>query len=228
VCSSDLYYKELLRLMEEQLRWEEIIPWAERALVVDDWLLKKPPIRWQLYLWLGKAHRAIGAQQIQAGDRQAGLESWTQAGAALQEAKKLSNAVYYSYYELGQIYEALGRLAESDFDTAKAMEQYSKARDMYVEVFKWKDNVPSGSSPFDYAYLLLARIYEKLGDNERALSYYRGLINESLYSNNTETYQKARDRIHELTGGWEGLAATQQVQQEMGKDEPSGWIGTHE
>jgi tetratricopeptide (TPR) repeat protein len=222
------YYKELLKLLEAQGRWEEIIPWAERALVVDNWLLKKPPIRWQLYLWLGKAHRAIGAQQIQSGDIQAGLESWSKAETALLEAKKLSNAIYYSYYELGQIYEALGELAQRDGDTSKAMEQFSKARDQYVDVFKWKANVPSGSSPFDYAYLLLARIYEKLGDTDRALTYYRGLMNESLYSNNTETYQKAREKVHELTGNWEGQPPTGQVQQEAGKGEPSDWIGTQQ
>jgi tetratricopeptide (TPR) repeat protein len=198
------YYKELLRLLEEQERWDDIVLWAQRALVVDDWLLKKPPIRWQLYLWLGKAHRALGAIAIESGDLETGLEQWREAEEALTAGLELSNMVYYVYYELGQIYEAYGDMAMEAGDTSTAMDYYSQTKDMYVQAFNRKDNVPSGQQPFDYAYYLLGRIYEKLGEPDDALRNYRLLLTQSLYSPGTETYQKGRTRIHELTGEWEG------------------------
>ena len=76
----------------------------------------------------------------------------------------------------------------------------------YIQTFNKKDNVRD-QAPFDYAYMLMGRIYEKLGDNDRAVNYYTQLLTQSLYSPNTETYQRARERIHELTGQWVGIEA---------------------
>jgi tetratricopeptide (TPR) repeat protein len=191
---------------------------------VWDWLDKKPKIKWQLELWLGQAHRALGAQAMQAGDEAAGLDHWNEAEQALLVARQESNAIYYAYYELGQLHEAEGELAARKGDAQEAMRQYAQARDMYVETFNRKDNVPSGQAPFDYAYLLLGRIYEKLGDPDRALTYYSRLLTGSLYSKNTQTYQYARDRIHVLTGQWQGEPPDQPLQGESVKDEPASWL----
>ncbi len=198
------YYKELLRLLEEQERWEEMIFWSERALVVDEWLLKKPPIRWQLYLWLGKSHRALGAIVIENDDIDAGLEHWAAAEAAFIEGVRISSNLYYHHYELAQIYEAYGDIAAGEGNLEEAMSNYSLARDRYVQVFNKKDHVGPSEQPFDYAYYLLGRIYEKLGDNERAISYYRQLLTQSLYSPGTDTYQRTRERIQFITAEWEG------------------------
>jgi len=200
------YYKELLRLLEEEERYEEMIFWAERALAVDAWLKEKPPIRWQLYLWLGRAHRVLGARAIQQGNVEEGTAQWQEAIDALLEGIPLSTGVHYTYYDLAQIYEALGDLATGAGDTAEAIARYEQARDMYIQVFNRKDRVRPGEAPFDYAYFLLGRIYEKLGDPERAVNYYVQLMTESLYSPNSGTYQRARERIHELTGQWVGMA----------------------
>lgn len=215
------YYKELIRLLEEQKRYDEMIKWAERGLVVDAWLKKKPPIRWQLYLWLGKAHRALGAKAISENDIESGLERWQKAEQALQSCKEIAPGVYYAFYELAQIYEALGDIALGNGDKNKAMEQYSKARDMYVEVFKRKDRVPSGQAPFDYAWFLLGRIYEKLGDSQKAINYYKDLIKLSHYSKDTETYQKARQRIQSLSGEIFGEPPSSEVHSTPDLDEPS-------
>jgi len=200
------YYKELIRLLEEEQRYEDIVFWAERALVVYDWLDKKPKIRWQLSLWLGKSLRAIGAMALQEGRTADALEYWQSAEAALIEGVAESTEVYYNYYELAQVYEALGDVASESGNTEHAYDYYLLARDNYVQVFNKKDNVPSGQPPFDYAYYLLGRIYEKLGDPDRALDYYRQLMGGSLYSPNSETYQKTRTRYHTLTGEWYGEA----------------------
>jgi len=204
------YYKELLRLLEEEGRYADMIFWAERALVVDDWLLKKPPIRWQLYLWLGRSHRALSATDMQEGNYEQAVEHLEAAEEALLAGIELSRAVYYTYYELGQVYEALGDYALSQGDSSEAVTQYEDARDMYVQTFNYKDNVRRGEAPFDYAYMLLGRIYEKLGDPERAVFYYDGLLTQSLYSRNSQNYQVARERIYTLTGEWHGQPPAEQ------------------
>ena len=221
------YYKELIRLLEEQGRYEEMIYWADRAVVVWDWLAEKPKIKWQLLLWKGKALRALGAQAMQEGDEETGLRYWGEAEKVLLQAKELSNAVYYAYYELGQIYEALGMLASRKGDEEEAQRRLIQARDMYVEAFSRRNNVGSGQAPFDYAYFLLGRVYEELGDKEKALDYYRRLMTESYYSPNTQTYQRARNRIYELTGRWEGEAPSGEVTSESKYDEPVSWLSPH-
>ena len=105
---------------------------------------------------------------------------------------------------MGQLYEALGDIDISRGLSESGREYYGKSRDMYVETFARKNNRLSSEPPFDYSYFLLGRIYDKLGDTDRALRYYRELITESHYSNNTDPYQKAREAIHEITGVWEG------------------------
>jgi tetratricopeptide (TPR) repeat protein len=117
---------------------------------------------------------------------------------------KISNAVYFTYYELGQVYEAIGKYYTNIGNAVNSTEFYVKARDMYIQVYNKKDNMPEGDAPFNYAYFLLGRIYEKLNDTERALYYYRETMTNALYSPNTDTYQRARTRIHEITGVWEG------------------------
>ena len=199
------YYKELIRLLEEEERWQEIIFWAERALIVDDWLLKKPPIRWRLYLWLGRAHKILGAEACSTSDISLAFDHWERAEEVLLAGLEISNAVYYTYYELAQVYEAIGDYYMDLGNEESAMEFYVKARDMYIQVYNKKDNVPEGDAPFNYAYFLLGRINEKLDDNEKALQYYRLVLTEALYSPATDTYQRARRRIHEITGEWEGV-----------------------
>ncbi|MCX6646532.1 MAG: O-antigen ligase family protein [bacterium] len=198
------YYKELIRLLEEEGRWSEIVFWAERALVVDDWLLKKPPIRWRLYLWLGRALKILGGDALQAGNVELAFQNWSRAEEVLLEGLKISNAVYFTYFELAQVYEAIGNYYKITGDAANSTEFYVKARDMYIQVYNKKDNMPEGDAPFNYAYFLLGRIYEKLNDSERALEYYRQTMTNALYSPNTDTYQRARTRIHDITGVWEG------------------------
>jgi len=214
------YYKDLLRLLEEEFRYDEIIFWAERALVVDAWLKEKPPIRWQLYLWLGKAHKALGAESIRKDEVKAGIDHFLAAEKALKECIKLSSNVYYGYYELGQVYESLGDISKESGNTDDSVKYRELARDNYIQTFNRKGNVRN-QAPFDYAYFLLGRIYEKLGDNVRAIRYYRQLMTQSLYSPNSETYQKVRTRIHELTGVWEGQEPSGEiVREKVVTDEP--------
>ena len=143
------YYKELIRLLEEEGRYDEIVYWANRAVVVYDWLLKAPQIRWELKLSLGKAYRALGTQAMKAGNEAQGLQLWSQAEQAFMECKKPSekepSATYYyqGYNELGQMYEALGELDLRKGDNAGATAEFEKARDMYVQTFERKDNVGS-------------------------------------------------------------------------------------
>jgi O-antigen ligase/tetratricopeptide (TPR) repeat protein len=198
------YYKELIRLLEDEGRWEEIVFWSERALIVDEWLLKKPQIRWRFYLWLGRAFKILGAAELQLGNIEEGFEYWQKAEKSLIEGVKISNAVYFTYYELAQVYEALGDYFADTGNSTRAMSFYEKARDMYIQTFNKKDNVQQGEAPFNYSYFLLGRIYEKLGNIDRAVHYYNLVLTEALYSSRTETYQKARNKIHELTGEWVG------------------------
>ena len=198
------YYKELIRLLKEQQRYEEIVFWAERSIVVYDWLLAAPPILWQLYLWLGEAHRALGGYELRDGNIEEGLRHWEQAEEALFMVQDLAPGAYYSFYELGQIYERKGDMATRAGNPDEAGIEYERSRDMYVEVYNRKGRVPTGTAPFDFAYFLLGRIYEKLEEPDRALYYYRGLLFESLYSKEQEIYQQSRQRIFEITGEWEG------------------------
>jgi len=204
------YYKELIKLLEEKREYPDIEFWAERALVVDDWLLQKPPIRWQLYLSRAKAERAQAAQFLINGDDVDGaiaknLETETTLRTALfDEALPRATGYYYLWYELGQVYEALGDIYVNQGEIETALDYYSQSRDMYVETFSRKDRRLQNQPPFDYIYYLLGRIYEKLGDGERALRYYRQTLTDTYYSNNTDVYQKARDGIFNITGEWEG------------------------
>jgi len=205
------YYKELIRLFEEKRAYGDIVFWASRALVVDEWLLQKPPIRWQLYLSLAKAKRALAAQAILNGDTDGAIARNLETEEILKKAMAeperdmvRTKNFYYFWYELGQVYEAMGDIYLGRGLSDPAREYYGKSRDMYVETFARKSNRLSNEPPFDYSYFLLGRIYGKLGDNERALRYYRQMLAESYYSNNTDPYQKARTAIHDITGEWEG------------------------
>ncbi|HDS29970.1 MAG TPA: DUF2225 domain-containing protein, partial [Firmicutes bacterium] len=198
------YYKELIRLLRENERFEEIAFWADRALVVYDWLLKAPPIKGELQVWLGEARRAMGGDAFSAGDEEKGFELWDKAEEILILAMDDPRTSYKPHYELGQIYEARGDMALNAGNTEESVQWYEKAKERYVDAFRLKDRVLPSEAPFNYAFLLLGRIYDKLGDTDRALEYYRRMLSEGLYSKNTVPYQAARQRIYELTGVWEG------------------------
>ena len=50
------------------------------------------------------------------------------------------------------------------------------------------------SPHYDFAYFELGRIYEKLGDNDKAVHNYELLLTKTLYTKNMQTYQFARAR----------------------------------
>jgi O-antigen ligase len=216
------YYKELIRLLKEEARWQDVIDWADAALIVDDWLLEKPPIRWELYLSLGQAHRYLGntaiseAQALQeqgdiegsAAKEQEFNEHYDAAFEALASSINIASRTYYPYFEVGQLHEQLGNKALAEDHMDEAAQHYELAKNAYIDCFTYKANVRKGEAPFDYAYFLLGRIYEKLGGDEntaRATGYYRQLIEVSNYTPDQDPYRQARIRYHELTGEWIGL-----------------------
>jgi len=198
------YYKDLIRLMEEEGgRDEEIIFWAERALIVDEWLLKKPPLRWRFARWLGRSWRNLALDEIEAGNAGVGEEYLLNAITAFDEGLEHSPGVYYNYYELGITNESLGDLLTELGETERAREFYSNARDRYLSVYQKYDRHLTVDPDFDlgFANLLLGGTYEKLGELQRALDYYREAFTMSLNIPGGEIHQTARERINALTGG---------------------------